>query len=131
VARILIVEDNDPVRWALSTLLRSRGHQVDQVANGRQALAAFAAHSFDVVLTDLYMPLMDGFEVCRRIRKRSRVPILMFSTNRDPLVQERALDYGASDFLPKPFEFDHVLAWVRKTGGSRSGTFYNSLAYLN
>ncbi len=131
MARILVVEDNDPVRWKLSALLRSRGYHVDQVANGRQALAAFAARSFDMILMDLYMPFMDGFEACRRIRKRSRVPILMFSTNSDPLIQEQALNFGANGFLPKPFEFDYVLAWVRKTSGSRSGTFYNSLAYLN
>jgi hypothetical protein len=54
----------------------------------------------------------------------------MISTNRDPLVQEKALDYGASAFLPKPFKFERVLAWIRKMSGGGGSTLYISLAYL-
>jgi CheY-like chemotaxis protein len=123
MAHILIVEDNDPVRWALTALLRSRGHVVDQTANGLQALAQFANRSFDIVLMDVYTPSMDGFEACRQIRQKSRVPILMLSTFSDPSLQERARACGANALLPKPLNVDGLLSWIGDAianGGTRA-----------
>ena len=121
MARILIVEDSDPVRWTLANLLQFEGHEVDQAADGRQALAHFAAHPCDLVLMDLYMPDMNSLEACRRLRHSSRVPILMLSAIGDPAVRELALDCGANAFLSKPLEFEGLLAWVRRTSQAEYG----------
>jgi CheY-like chemotaxis protein len=121
MARILIVEDSDPVRWTLANLLQFEGHEVDQAANGRQALAHLAAHPCDLVLMDLYMPVMNGLEACRRLRQRSQVPILMLSTNVDPVIREQVLGCGANALLPKPLEFAGVLAWIHRASRVEHG----------
>jgi CheY-like chemotaxis protein len=113
VARILVVEDNDPVRWTLATLLRSNGYDVDLAADGQQALLRFAEQPTDVVLMDLHMPVMGGLEACQRLRQKSRVPILITSTYNHPDIQEQVLNSGANAFLPKPMQFDDLLTWVR------------------
>jgi CheY-like chemotaxis protein len=113
MTRILIVEDHDLVRWTLANILQLEGHEVDQAADGRQALARFASQPCDLVLMDLYMPGLNGLETCRRLRQRSQVPILMLSTNCDPAIREQALDCGANAFLSKPPESERLLAWVR------------------
>jgi CheY-like chemotaxis protein len=112
MARILVVEDNDPVRWTLAALLRSRGHVVDQAANGLQALTRFANRRFDMVLMDVCMPSMNGFEVCQQMRETSAVPILMLSTIPDPSIQNRALACGANGLLPKPLNVESLLSWI-------------------
>jgi len=130
MARILIIDGNDPVRWTLANLLQFEGHEVEQAADGRQALARFVDRTFDVVLVDVYVPLMDGLEVCRRMRSRSQVPILMLSTNTDPILREMALRNGANAFLSKPLEFDGLLAWVRTMiAGGTSSTASAQLSY--
>jgi len=110
MARILIVDDYDPVRWTLANLLQSEGHEVDQAADGLQALACFAAHPADAVLLDLHLPHMGGLEACRRLRQASQVPILMISTSNDPSLQQQALACGADAFVTKPMEFESLLA---------------------
>jgi CheY-like chemotaxis protein len=121
VARILVVEDNDPVRWTLSALLRFNGHEVDQAVNGQQALAHFADHPTDVILMDLHMPVMDGLEACQRLRQASQVPILMISTFDSPVIQKQIHDCGANGFIPKPLEFDALLGWVRHASEYKGG----------
>jgi CheY-like chemotaxis protein len=128
MARILVVDDNDPVRWTLATLLRSRGHMVDQAADGRQALACFAVNRFDVVLMDVHMPCMNGLEACQRLRQQSPVPILMISTNPDPSIQKYALDCGATAFVPKPLSFDGLLSWISSVMSNGRGLTYASPA---
>lgn len=112
MARILVVEDNDPIRWTLTALLKSKGHRVEQAANGQQALTCCARQSFDLVLMDVYMPCMNGFEACRRLRQESHVPILMISTNPDPFIHEHALACGANGFITKPLNIDRLLSWI-------------------
>ena len=87
MASILVVDDNDPVRWSLTQLLKFKGHDVVQAADGRQALERCTSQDFDLVLMDVYMPSMNGLEACCRLRKDSEVPILMLSSNRDPKLQ--------------------------------------------
>lgn len=118
MARILIVEDNAPVRCSLANLLQLEGHEVAQAADGREALAEFAAGPCDLVLMDVYAPCMDGLETCRRLRQRSQVPILMLSATHDPSLRKQALECGANAFLAKPLEFKGLLAWVRTAGGA-------------
>lgn len=116
MARILIVEDYDPIRWTLANLLQCEGYEVDQAANGRQALARLAIRQFDAILMDVYMPGMNGLEACRRVRRTSQVPILMFAAYGDPVMREEVLNCGADDFIVKPLDLERLLAWVRRVG---------------
>ncbi|MGQ9599803.1 MAG: response regulator [Anaerolineae bacterium] len=116
MARILIVEDYDPIRWTLANLLQCEGYEVDQAANGRQALARLAIRQFDAILMDVYMPGMNGLEACRRVRRTSQVPILMFAAYGDPVMREEALNCGADDFIVKPMDLERLLAWIRRVG---------------
>jgi CheY-like chemotaxis protein len=122
LARILVVEDNDPVRWTLAALLRANGYEVDQAANGEQALLHFADQPTDVVLMDVHMPVMDGLEACQRLRQASQVPILMISTFDNAAIQEQVRDCGANAFIPKPLEFDALLGWVRQMSEGGGGS---------
>jgi DNA-binding response OmpR family regulator len=87
--------------------------QVTIVADGVQAMRAFAADPPDLVVLDVTMPAPDGFEVCRRIRATSRVPILMLTVRDATLDKVRALDLGADDYLTKPFDHLELLARLR------------------
>ena len=122
MARILVVEDNDRVRWTLAALLQSSGYDVAQAENGQQALTRFADHPTDMVLMDLHMPVMDGLEACQRLRQASQVPILMISTLDNPTIQEQVLQCGANGFICKPLEFGALMGWVREASEGSAGT---------
>lgn len=125
IARILIAESHDPIRWALTSILQFEGHKVEQASDGRQALARFADHPSDLVLIDVYMPFLDGLETCRRLRQDSDVPILMLSSTGEISVQEMAFGSGASAFLPKPLEPEGLLTWIRTISGARVSGDHN------
>lgn len=129
MAWILVVDGHDPARWALTSLLKSAGHQVAQAADGVQALECFAAHPFDAVLIDVYLPRMNGLEACRKLRQASQVPILMVSTHFDPRIQELALSSGANAFLSKSMELDGLLAWVQVAIPDKGKVSRDSPAY--
>jgi DNA-binding response OmpR family regulator len=118
LARILIVEDNDWIRWTLAGLLQLNGYDVDQAVDGQQALRHFADRPTDVVLMELHLPVADGLETCQRLRESSQVPILMISAYSDPTLQECILDCGADGFIPKPLEFNDLLVQVRALSAS-------------
>jgi len=98
MARILVVDDNAPVRWTLASILQSEGHLVEQASNGLEALSRFSTCSYDAVVMDVYLPFVDGLEACRCLRQRSQVPILVLSTTPDPTLEESAFAYGATAF---------------------------------
>ena len=125
MARILIADSYDPIRWSLASLLRFEGHEVDQASDGRQALDRFADHPSDLVLIDVYMPYLDGLETCRRLRMNSDVPILMLSATGEASIQEMAFHSGASAFLPKPLELEGLLTWVRTISSAQVQGDYN------
>jgi CheY-like chemotaxis protein len=112
MANILIVDANDPVRLTLTSLLRSRGHSVEQATNGQQALDLCTSESYDLVLMDAYMPSMDGLQACQELRRRSQVPVLMLSPLPDPLIEEHIYRSGANGFIPKPLNIDRLMSWV-------------------
>ena len=119
MARILIVDDNAPVRWQLAAILESEGHQVEQASNGLQALSKFGTSSYDAVVMDVYLPSLNGLEACRRLRQRSRVPILVLSATPDLTLEKNAFAYGATGFTCKPPNVEGLLSWLRRAVTSR------------
>jgi len=112
--RILVVDDEPAVREALDRALRLEGYAVELAADGRQALERHDAARPDAVVLDVLMPVVDGLEVCRLLRRAGdRTPILML-TARDTVSDRVAgLDAGADDYLVKPFALDELLARLR------------------
>jgi len=105
---ILIVDDNPRERKVLQTLLQVLGYNLVFANNGPEALAKAAELRPDMILLDVMMPEMDGFEVCRRLRDDpllAEVPILMVTALDDPASRSRGLKVGANDFISKPFDW--------------------------
>jgi two-component system KDP operon response regulator KdpE len=111
--RVLVVDDEEQIRRAVGRALSSRNYQVEQAADGEQALAAAAVFDPELVVLDLNMPVLDGFAVCRELRRTSAVPILVLSVREDASDKVEALDLGADDYLTKPFSVDELMARVR------------------
>ncbi len=122
-SRILLVDDEQPILTLLSYPLRKDGYDVVQAADGREALARFEEGSFDLVVLDVMMPKLDGLEVCRRLRARSSVPIIMLTAKSEEIDKVLGLELGADDYITKPFsmrEFrSRVKAALRRAGMSR------------
>jgi two-component system KDP operon response regulator KdpE len=111
--RVLVVDDEPQIRRALRTALTGHGYVVELAEDGEAALTALAAWRPDVVVLDLVMPGVDGFEVVRQARAWSRVPIIVLSARGDERDKVAALDLGADDYLTKPFGMNELLARVR------------------
>ena len=111
--RILTVEDDERIRTAVSLALEEEGWEVEETANGEDALVAFAQNPSDVVLIDIMLPGIDGFEVCRRIRRLGDVPIVMVTARSDSHDVVAGLEAGADDYLRKPFDPKELSARVR------------------
>jgi two-component system KDP operon response regulator KdpE len=121
--RVLVVDDEEQIRRAVGRALSSRNYQVEQAADGEQALAAAAVFDPELVVLDLNMPVLDGFAVCRELRRTSAVPILVLSVREDASDKVEALDLGADDYLTKPFGIEELLARMRvvlRRGGGRA-----------
>ncbi len=110
--RVLVVEDDRSVRETASLLLERAGLRVTAVGDGRQALEEVAGHRFDLILLDLMLPFVDGFEVCRTIRRDSQVPIVMLTARSDTADVVTGLELGADDYLTKPFHKDELIARI-------------------
>src|SRR5436853_5634528 len=120
-SRVLVVDDEPQITRVLRTVLSSEGYQVRTAAEGESALVNFKEWSPELVITDLYMPHMDGVELCRRIREMSSVPIIVLSVKGEERTKVDALDSGADDYVTKPFGIDELMARVR-AALRRSGT---------
>ena len=110
---VLVVDDDPAIRESLSSELRAAGYDTVEAANGRAALASFRVNLPDLVLTDLAMPVADGFALISALRVFSRTPILVISVRGADADKIRALDLGADDFVTKPFSMPELLARVR------------------
>ena len=123
--RILIVEDDASVAAGLSRILEAEGYAVDVLSNGEHAAMATRQESFDLVILDVGLPGIDGFEVLRRLRAVSHAMPVMLLTARDALDDRvRGLDLGADDYMVKPFAMPELAARVRaliRRGQAQSG----------
>ncbi|MFA5564807.1 MAG: response regulator transcription factor [Acidimicrobiia bacterium] len=111
--RILTVEDDERIRSAVKLALEDEGWIVDEAATGEEALERFGANPSDVVLIDIMLPGIDGFEVCRSIRRTSDVPIVMVTARADTHDVVAGLEAGADDYLTKPFAPKELSARIR------------------
>ena len=110
---LLLVDDEPSIQRATATLLRSRGYAVTVAATGSEALDVFERERPNLVILDLGLPDMDGTTVCRRLRARADVPILVLSVRGGERSKVEALDAGADDYVTKPFGPEELLARVR------------------
>jgi two-component system KDP operon response regulator KdpE len=112
-ARILLVDDEVSIQRAVAPLLRSRGYQVDIAGTGTEALKIFDERTPDLIVLDLGLPDVEGTEVCRRVRTKSKVPIVVLSARGAEGDKVNALDLGADDYVTKPFGPEELLARIR------------------
>lgn len=113
--KILIADDNQQITSILANYARKEGFEPLVALDGQQALELFGQHekNIDVVLLDVMMPKLDGFEVCRELRRRSMVPIIMVTARGEDFERIMGLDIGADDYILKPFSAGEVMARVR------------------
>jgi two-component system, OmpR family, response regulator RegX3 len=112
-ARILLVDDEHSVQTLLTYPLRKDGFEVVSAHDGREALDRFAEQRFDLVVLDIMLPKLDGIEVCRRMRSRSQVPIIMLTAKDDEIDKVVGLELGADDYVTKPYSSRELVARIR------------------
>lgn len=110
---ILIADDNKQILSVLERYARNEGYDVILAEDGKQALELYEQNPVNLVLLDVMMPNIDGFEVCRRIRKTSAVPIILITARGEDFERIMGLDIGADDYIVKPFSPGEVMARVR------------------
>jgi two-component system response regulator MtrA len=111
--RVLLVEDDPSIREVAALGLKGAGFRVTTSGDGRDGLMRARHDPFDVLILDVMLPSLDGFEVCREVRKESRVPIIMLTARTDTIDVVVGLESGADDYVTKPFEIAELVARVR------------------
>ena len=119
--RILVVEDEPRLQRSLAKALREENYAVDTAGDGEEALFKAESSEYNVIILDVMMPRLDGWQVLDRLRKRKRTPVLMLTARDAPPDRVRGLDLGADDYLVKPFDLAELLArlrsLIRRTAG--------------
>jgi len=110
LSRVLVVDDEAGIRRVVRDALERAGHDVETAGDGEEALARFEQGAFDLLITDWNMPGVDGFELVRRVRKRSALPILVLTVRQEERDKVRLLDAGADDYVTKPFGVAELVA---------------------
>src|ERR1700722_18909982 len=111
--RVLLIDDDQRLVELLASYLEQNGVTVTGAPDGARGLAALEAAAFDAVLLDVMMPGMDGLEVCKRIRQKSRIPVIMLTAKGDETDRVVGLEIGADDYVAKPFSPRELLARLR------------------
>jgi len=123
--RVLVVEDDPTVAEVVSRYLERDGYLVEVVGNGRVALAQLETAPVDLLILDIMLPGLDGFEVCRRLREHSRIPVIMLTARGEAIERIQGLELGADDYVVKPFSPRELVARVkavlRRAHGSQDG----------
>ena len=113
MAAVLVADDNRQIASVLEEYLKKENHTPVLASDGEQALELFHSRPFDAVLLDVMMPKVDGFSVCREIRKTSTVPVIMITARGEDFERIMGLDIGADDYIVKPFSPGEVMARLR------------------
>jgi two-component system response regulator CpxR len=113
VTRVLLAEDDTELCALMTAFFAPHGFRLEAVHNGREAMNRVLEDKFDLVILDVMMPVVDGFEVLRQVRKRSAVPVIMLTARTSQTDRIDGLNAGADDYLPKPFAPDELLARIR------------------
>ena len=120
--KILLVDDEPLILKGLKYTLEQEGYETDSAMDGEEALSKFETNGFDLILLDVMLPKMDGISVCQRIRETSDVPIIMLTAKGEDMDKILGLEYGADDYMTKPFNILEVKARIktilRRVGGS-------------
>lgn len=111
--KILIVEDDENIRELLRLYLEHEGYEILEAENGAVGLRMYKSENPDMLLLDVMMPVMDGWQVCKEIRMESKVPIIMITAKSETLDKVTGLEMGADDYIAKPLEMREVVARVR------------------
>ncbi len=127
MARILIIDDEAPIRRVLREILENESYQVDEAANGMEALKLVKEQEFDAVFCDIKMPEMDGIEVLEAIRKESDVPVIMLSGHANTENAIEAFQKGAFNFLQKPPDLGALLLTLRNALEKKNLTAENKV----
>ncbi|MGG5343433.1 response regulator transcription factor [Enterococcus sp. AZ192] len=130
--KILIVDDHQQITEVLKAYVLKEGFTPVVVSNGQEALNAFYEHTIELILLDVMLPVLDGFEVCKKIRETSNVPIIMITAKGEDYHRIMGLDIGADDYIVKPFSPSEVMARIRAILRRIERTEENqqSMAYL-
>ncbi len=113
IVRILIVDDDEELSSLLTELLTREGYRVECQNDGRRGLAAALGGGFDLLVLDVMLPGLDGFEILRRVRRETRLPVLMLTARGEDEDRIIGLELGADDYLPKPFNTRELVARIR------------------
>jgi DNA-binding response OmpR family regulator len=119
--RVLLIEDDDKLADRTAEYLRTHDAQVDIVGDGELGLVRAGKAEHDIILLDIMLPGMDGLELCKELRKRSKVPVIMLSARGEEVDRVVGLELGADDYLPKPFSPRELLARIRAVLRRNSG----------
>ena len=121
--RILLVDDEPLILKGLKYTLEQEGYETDSAMDGEEALAKFFTQPYDMILLDVMLPKLDGISVCQRIREHSNVPIIMLTAKGEDMDKILGLEYGADDYMTKPFNILEVKARIktilRRAGGAQ------------
>ena len=124
-ARILIVDDEALIRDLIKEYVSLENFTVDEAADGQLGLELFQRQHYDLIILDVMMPIMDGWSLCREIRKVSQVPIIMLSARGEEYDKLLGFELGVDDYLTKPFSPKELLARIKaillRTAGNYSG----------
>ena len=113
IRRVLIVDDDRALAGVLAAALADEGFEVTRAESGLLGLRAFEADGADLLILDVLMPDMDGLELCRRLRRKSRVPIILLSSRGEEVDRVTGLETGADDYVTKPFSTRELVARIR------------------
>jgi len=119
--RILLVEDEEKLARMVELELNYEGYEVEKALDGRKGLELALGGGFDLVLLDIMLPQLSGMEVLRRLRKESRVPVIMLTARDSVMDKVSGLDSGADDYVTKPFAIEELLARIRAALRNKNG----------
>ncbi|MGL4800182.1 MAG: response regulator [Cellulosilyticaceae bacterium] len=111
--KILVVDDDTNIAELISLYLQKEGYDTEEVYSGRQALEVYSSYEPDLILLDVMLPEMDGYDVCKGIRKTSKTPIIMLTAKCDVFDKVLGLELGADDYIAKPFDPKELIARVK------------------